>query len=66
MRLDATIAQRQARHMGHGVAYLDVLATEIAYFEARGTDLAAIVSAAERSAGNAWDGDTQEMPLNDE
>jgi hypothetical protein len=62
-RLDDTIAQRQTTQMGHGVVRLDVLATEIAHFESRSSELTPIVLAAERSASATWDGDTQDVAL---
>lgn len=62
-RLDETIAQRQARRMGHGAVRLEALTAEIAFFEARAVALTPIVLAAERSASATWDGDTQDVPL---
>jgi hypothetical protein len=62
-QLDDTIAQRQTTRMGHGAVLLDVLATEIAFFESRGAELTPIVLAAERSASATWDGDTQDVAL---
>lgn len=62
-RLDEVIAQRQANQMGHSTVRLDMLADEIAFFEARSAELAPIVLAAERSACVTWDGDTQDIVI---
>jgi len=62
-QLDAMIAHRQATRMGLGTVRLDVLSGEIAYFQARGAELAPIVQAAERSASTAWEGDTEEVAI---
>jgi hypothetical protein len=65
--LDAMIAARQAKHMGHGVVRIRTLVTEIELLESRHAQLAAIVSSslATRSVSTSWDGDTQEMDLAD-
>jgi hypothetical protein len=61
--LDAMIAARQAKHMGHGVVRHRALVTETELLESRYTQLAVIVSSslAGSSVGTGWDGDTQEM-----
>jgi hypothetical protein len=65
--LDAMIAVRQAKHMGHGVVRLRTLVTEIEQMERRHAQLAAIVSSslAGSSVCTSWDGDTQEMDPTD-
>lgn len=65
--LDAMIAARQAKHMGHGTVRLRTLLTETELLENRHAQLAAIVSSslAESSVSTSWDGDTQEMDLAD-
>lgn len=62
-RLDAVIAHRQATRMGLSTVRLAVLIEEIAWFQARRTELAPIVQAAERSDSAAWDGDTEDVAL---
>ena len=62
-RLDAVIAHRQATRMGLSTVRLAVIVEEIAWFQARRTELAPIVQAAERSASAAWDGDTEDLAL---
>lgn len=61
--LDAMVAARQAKHMGHGVVMLRTLVTETELLESRHARLAGIVSPslAESSVSTSWDGDTQEM-----
>ncbi len=61
--LDAMIAARQAKHMGHGTVRIRTLVTETELLENRHAQLAAIVSSslAESSVSTSWDGDTQEM-----
>jgi hypothetical protein len=61
--LDAMIAARQAKHMGHGVVRIRTLVAEAELLESRHAHLAAIVSSslAESSVSTSWDGDTQEM-----
>lgn len=65
--LDAMIAARQSKHMGHGVVRLRTLVTETELLESRHAQLAAVVfsSLAESSVSTSWDGDTQEMDLAD-
>ena len=65
--LDAMIAARQSKNMGHGVVRLRTLVAEIELLESRYAKLAAIVfsSLAKSSASTSWDGDTQEMDPND-
>lgn len=65
--LDAMIAARQTKHMGHGTVRLRTLVTETELLENRHAQLAAIVSSslAESSVSKSWDGDTQEMDLAD-
>jgi hypothetical protein len=62
-RLDAVIAHRQATRMGLSTVRFAVLVEEIAWFQARSTELAPIVQAAERSASAAWDGDTEDVAI---
>lgn len=61
--LDAMIAAREAKHMGHGTVRIRTLVTETELLENRHAQLAAIVSSslAESSVSTSWDGDTQEM-----
>lgn len=61
--LDAMIAARQSKHMGHGVVRIRTLVTEVELLESRHAQLAAIVSASrtKSSVNTSWDGDTQEM-----
>jgi hypothetical protein len=65
--LDARIAARQGKHMGHGVVRLRTLVSETELLESRHAQLAAIMSSAlaENSGSTSWDGDTQEMDLTD-
>lgn len=64
-RLDEVIAHRRATQMGHGTVRLDVLVAEISHFQARHAEHAPIVHAAERSARTTWDGDTQDIAVDD-
>jgi hypothetical protein len=57
------VAARQVEHMGHGIARLQTLVRETAHLEGRHAQLAAIVQAAERSAPAAWDGDTEDVVI---
>lgn len=63
--LDAIIAARQAKHMGHGTVRLRSLMYEIAFLEDRHAHLATIVSSAESEVSARWDGDTQDVDPDD-
>jgi hypothetical protein len=65
--LDARIAARQSKHMGHGVVRLRALVSETELLESRHAQLAVIMSSAlaENSGSSSWDSDTQEMDLTD-
>jgi hypothetical protein len=65
--LDAMIAARQSKHMGHGVVRGRTLVTETELMENRHAQLVAIVSSSltDSAVSTSWDGDTQEMDLSD-
>jgi hypothetical protein len=59
------IIRRQAMYMGHRTVRLHRLIREIEFFEEHHASLALIVLAAEQGVITPWDGNTQEMALDD-